>query len=96
MRTQLPLEVVDPCLIGLRVICRRQQLQPDSIELQSPQTEHPLQRDGKISAAFAIFCGKAASQKNRHASRILILLACSRLKDGNLRRFGRAGYVLCQ
>ena len=77
MRTQLPLEIVDPCLISLRVICRRQQLQPDRIELQSPQTEHPLQRNGKISAAFAIFCGKTAAKENCHASRILILLACS-------------------
>ena len=96
MRTQLPLEVVDPGLIGLRVIRRRQQLQPDSIELQPPQTEHPLQRDGKISAAFAIFCGKAASQENRHASRILILLACSSTKVRNLRRWACAEDALYQ
>jgi hypothetical protein len=96
MRTQLPLEVVDPGLIGLRVICRRQQLEPDSIELQPLQTEHPLQRDGKISAAFPILCGKAASQENRHASRILILLACSSMKTNNPRRYGRAGYALGQ
>jgi hypothetical protein len=80
MRTQLPLEIVDPGLIGLRVLRRRQQLKPDCIELQSLQAEHPLQGDGKISAAFAIFCGKAASQEDRHASRILILLACSSME----------------
>jgi hypothetical protein len=77
MRAELPLEVVNPGLIGPLVIRGRQQLEPDSIELQSPQAEHPLQRHGKISAAFAIFCGKAASEENRHASRILILPACS-------------------
>jgi len=33
MRAQLPLEIVDPGTIGLRVICCRQQLEPDSIEL---------------------------------------------------------------
>ena len=96
MRTQLPLEVVDPGLISLRVICRRQHLKPDSIELQSLQTEHPLQRDGKISAAFAIFRGKAASEKDGHASRILILLACSSTKVRNLRRWACAEDALYQ
>jgi hypothetical protein len=33
MRTQLPLEVVDFDLIGLRVFRRRQQLKPDGISL---------------------------------------------------------------
>src|SRR4030095_5443343 len=42
MRTELPLEVVDPVLIGLRIIRGRQQLEPDGIELQSTQAEHPL------------------------------------------------------
>jgi hypothetical protein len=90
MRTQLPLEVVDPVLIGLRIIRGRQQLEPDGIELQSPQAEHPLQWNGKISAAFPIFCGKGAAKKDRHASRIAILLACSSTKRRNLRRCGRA------
>jgi hypothetical protein len=96
MRTQLPLEVVDFGLISLRVFRRRQQLKPDGIELQSLQAEHPLQGDGKISASFAIFCGKAASQENRHASRILILLACSSLNPDNPRKCGRAEYAPCQ
>jgi hypothetical protein len=33
MRAQLALEVVDPRLIGARVVCRRQQLKPDSVEI---------------------------------------------------------------
>jgi hypothetical protein len=80
MRTQLPLEVVDPGLIGLRILRRRQQLKPDGIELQPLQTEHPLQWNGKISAAFAILCGKTAPKENCHSSRIRTLLACSSSK----------------
>src|SRR4030095_11193687 len=86
MCAQLPLEIINLGFIGLRVICRRQQFEPDSVELQSPQAEHPLQRHGKISAPFAIFCGKAASEENRHASRMVILLACSSLRLSDLTR----------
>jgi hypothetical protein len=32
MRTELPLEVVDPGLIGVRVARRRQELEPDSVQ----------------------------------------------------------------
>ena len=59
---------------------RRQDLQPDRIELQSPQPEHPLQRHRKISAAFAILRRKPAAEEDCHASRIVILLACSSIE----------------
>jgi hypothetical protein len=84
MQAQLPLEVINSGLIGVRVICRRQELEPDCIELQSTQAKHPLQRNGKISASFAIFGGKAASEENCHASRIVILLASSSSKGPDL------------
>ena len=53
----------DADFVRSRVVCRRQQLEPDGVEFQPPQPEHPLQRHGKIAAALAIFCGKAAAQK---------------------------------
>jgi len=86
MCTQLPLEVLDSGLIGARVICRGQEFEPNRVEFQSMQTQHPLQRNGKISAAFAIFCGEPAPKKNCHASRIVILLARSSSKGPNFRR----------
>src|SRR4029077_14702446 len=63
---------------------------PNSDELQSPQTKHPLQRHREIASAFAVLRCKAASEKDRHAIRIVILLACSRLKLRDLRRSCRA------
>src|SRR5581483_6099112 len=80
VRSHLSLEIVDLTLIRLWAVCRRQDLQPDRISLQPSQAQHPLQRHGKITAAFAIFRGKAASHENCHASRILIPLACSSAK----------------
>src|SRR5438876_4870837 len=55
---QSSLEVRDPGLISARIVCRRYQLQPDGVEFQSPQSEHPLQRHGENATAFAIFRGK--------------------------------------
>src|SRR5882724_6088308 len=78
VRLQLPLKIPNPRLVTEDIVRARQELQPDCIELQSPQREHPLQRNGKISAAFAILRRKAATEEDCHASRIVILLACSR------------------
>src|SRR5712691_2621719 len=86
MCAQLPLEIVDLSSILARIFARRQQLEPNRVEVQPAQTEHPLQRHRKIPAALAIFRCKAAPKENRHASRIAILLACSSSKDPNLRR----------
>src|ERR1044071_4226195 len=49
---------------------RGQNLQPDGLEAEAPQPEHPLERHGKIATAFGIFCRKPAAQKNRHSQRI--------------------------
>ena len=51
--------------------------EPDCVQLQSTQPEHPLQRHRKIAAALEIFRCKAAAEKNSHASRVINLLACS-------------------
>jgi hypothetical protein len=77
MRPQLPLKTPDLRLVSQDIVRARQELQPDRIELQSPQPQHPLQRNGKISPAFAILRRKPAAKKDCHASRIVILLACS-------------------
>jgi len=77
MRAQLPLKMPNLGMVREDITRAWQELQPDCIELQSPKTEHPLERNGKISTTLAIFRGKAASQENGHPSRILILLGCS-------------------
>ena len=77
MHLQLPLKMSDLGLIGSCIVRSRQQLDPDRIELQSPQSEHPLQRHRKISATFTILCRKPAAEEDCHASRIVIPLACS-------------------
>jgi hypothetical protein len=66
MLTQSSLKIVDPRAVCARIICRRQQLQPDRVEFQAPQSKHPLQRHGKNAAAFAIFRGKSAPEKDCH------------------------------
>jgi hypothetical protein len=45
MRLQLPLKIPDLRLVSQDIIRARQELQPDRIEIQSPQPEHPLQRN---------------------------------------------------
>ena len=51
----------------VRAVLRRgQQFEPDRILLQSAQAEHPLERHGKIAAAFAILRRKSAPEENRH------------------------------
>src|SRR5882724_1964037 len=97
MRLQLPLKIPNPRLVTEDIVRARQELQPDRIELQSPQPEHPLQRNGKISAAFTILRHKAAAEEDCHASRMVLLLACSRAKRfRNLRRSAGAPHVLCR
>jgi hypothetical protein len=90
VRPQLPLEILDFRLVSRGTVGGRQELQPDRIELQSPKTEHPLQRNGKIPTAFAILRCKAAAEEDGHASRIAILLARSRLKEQDKRPLGES------
>src|SRR5438552_15798590 len=77
MRAQLSLEVVNLALVVAKISFARQMFQPDRVQFQSAQTEHPLQRHRKIAAALEVFCRKTATEKNRHASRVINLLACS-------------------
>ena len=65
--TQSALEITDVRLVRASIICRRQQLEPNRVQLQPPQTEHPLQRHGKIAAALAIFGGETTTEEDRHA-----------------------------
>ena len=68
MLTQAPLKIVDVSAVSSRMISRRQQLEPNRVELHAPQAEHPLQRHGKIAAALAIFRREPAAKKNGHAN----------------------------
>jgi len=78
MRLQLPLKIPDLGPVGQQIIRAQQELQPNRIELESPQPEHPLQRNGEVSAAFAILRREPATEEDCHASRMVILPACSR------------------
>src|SRR5437899_12140526 len=80
MRGQLSLEVVDVALVVAKIYFARQMFQPDRGPLQSAQAEHPLQWNRKIAATLEIFRRKPAAEENRHASRVVILLACSSAK----------------
>src|ERR1043166_1908378 len=66
VRAQLPLEIVDVSFVGARISCRRQNLQPDCVQLQSSQPKHPLQRHRKIAATLAILRRKPAPEENCH------------------------------
>ena len=90
MRLQLPLKIPDLRLVSQDITRAWQELQPDRVELKSPQPEHPLQRNREISAAFAILRRKAAAYKDCHASRIVILPTCSRLKEQDKRPLGES------
>jgi hypothetical protein len=63
---ELTLEICNARRVASAVICRGQQFEPDRILPQPLQAKHPLQRYGKVSAAFEIFRGKAATEENRH------------------------------
>jgi hypothetical protein len=69
VQLRLPLKIANTSFIVAPIFRRRQELKPDRIQLQSPQSEHPLQGHGKISSTFAILRRKTASEKNCHASR---------------------------
>ncbi len=60
-----------------RIRRRRQKLEPDRVQPQPPQSQHPLQRHGKIAAPFRIFRRKAAAKKDGHMVRIAVLLFSS-------------------
>ena len=66
----LALELPDSRLIFARVRSRRQQLEPNRIEPETAQSEHPLQRHGKITAALRIFRREAATEEDGHRQRI--------------------------
>ena len=67
MGAELSLEVSDALGISDVVARRGQKFEPDRILLQPAQTEHPLERYGKIAAAFAIFRRKSAPEEDCHA-----------------------------
>ena len=70
MLAQTPLEIVNARFIRLCVGGRGQKLEPDRVEAEPAQTQHPLQRHGKIAAAFRVFRRKPATKKDRHRQRI--------------------------
>ncbi len=59
MLAQSSLKIVDPRAVCARIIS-------DRVEFQAPQSKNPLQRHGKNTAAFAIFRGKSAPEKDCH------------------------------
>jgi hypothetical protein len=63
----LPLEVGNALGVGNPIARRGQKFEPNRILPQPAQAEHPLQRHGKITAAFAILSRKSAPDENRHA-----------------------------
>ena len=69
MCAEQPLEIGDTRSIRDGVVSRGKQLQPDRVLVQAAQAEHPLERNRKVAAAFAIFCGKPAAEENGHAER---------------------------
>src|SRR2546428_6191087 len=68
MLTQAPLKIVDVSAVSSRMISRRQQLEPNRVELHAPQAEHPLQRHGKIATPLPVFCRKPTTEEDRHAT----------------------------
>ena len=69
MRAQLPLEIGQACRIAGRIVCARQNLQPDRVLSQPPQAKHPLQRDRKVAAALEVFSRETATDENGHKGR---------------------------
>src|ERR1700737_2598973 len=82
MLPRLPLEIVNVRLVDARISCRRQNLQPDRIQLQSAQPEHPLQRHRQIAAALAVLRRKPAPEENCHLTRIARVSGRSSLLAG--------------
>ena len=67
MRAHLSLKIFDASFVRAEILGRGQMLEPDRIELQPPQTQHPLQRHREISPSLAILRRETASNKDRHA-----------------------------
>ena len=99
MLAQSSLEIRDSGPVGAEIVCRRQQLQPDRIELQSAQSKHPLQRHRKIATALAVFCSKPAPEKNGHASRIAVRIdrsSANTMFTGSLEVIARSAVATLQ
>ena len=77
MLTQAPLEIANARFIFARVGGRWQELEPDSVETEPAQAQHPLQRHRKIAASLRVFRRKPAAEKDRHRQRIVRLGFCS-------------------
>ena len=83
MLAQLSLELVDARCIFARVRRRRQQFEPDGIEPEAAQSEHPLERHRKIAAALGVFRREAATEEDRHEQRIVGLAFRSSVPSGS-------------
>ena len=66
MFSKTTLKTFDARAIGTQIVRGRQQFEPDGIQLQPLQSEHPLERNRKGSAAVAIFCRETAAEENGH------------------------------
>ena len=79
-------ERCDARVIYLCLGRRWQDLEPDCIETEATQTEHPLQWYGENAAAFRIFRRKPAPEKDRHGGNWLAghLLHVQHIKPGQV------------
>ena len=66
MFSKTTLKTFDARAIGLRIARGRQQFQPNGIQLQPLQSEHPLERNRETSTAVAILCRETAAEKDGH------------------------------
>ena len=66
MFAQPPLKNADARFIFTRLGRGRQKLEPNRIESEPSQPQHPLQRHRTVSAAFRIFCREPAAEEDRH------------------------------
>ena len=73
MFPQAPLEMANARFVFARVGGRWQELEPDSVETEPAQSQHPLQRHRKIAASFRVFRRKPAAEEDRHRQRIVRL-----------------------
>ena len=69
MKAELRRKTIYRSQVGGCVSSAGKNFQPDSVELESLQTEHPLQWYGKDSPALAIFRDETAAQENSHERR---------------------------
>src|SRR5438552_8433511 len=63
MRAQLSLEVVDLALVLAKISFARQMFQPDRVQLQSAQAEHPLQWNRKLPPPWRYFAANPPPRK---------------------------------